>query len=112
MDSIKLGRLQSLAQRELSIWLLQQSRNDLLKDISIMEVRITNDLSFMTIYYSVFKKENLGTYKETLERYSAEIRKMLASKIKARKMPELIFKYDESLAYGNHIDELLNSIKK
>lgn len=112
MDKIKLGRLESLAQRELSLWLLGQSRDEALKRISVMEVRITNDLSFMTIFYTVFKEENIKKYEELLEKYKVEIRKHLASKIKARKMPELVFKYDESLAYGNHIDELINSLKK
>ena len=27
-------------------------------------------------------------------------------------MPELIWKFDESLAYGNHIDDILNELKK
>jgi ribosome-binding factor A len=36
----------------------------------------------------------------------------LAKKIRnVRKIPELVFKYDEALAYGNHIDQLLKTIK-
>ena len=36
----------------------------------------------------------------------------LAKKIKnIRKIPELVFSYDEALAYGNHIDKLLKEIK-
>jgi len=27
-------------------------------------------------------------------------------------MPELVFKHDEALEYGNHIDKLLSEIKK
>ena len=66
----------------------------------------------MTIFYTAFRKEKLGEYEEMLDEYNSKIRQMLAGKIKARKMPELIFKYDESLAYGNHIEDVLNSINK
>jgi ribosome-binding factor A len=27
-------------------------------------------------------------------------------------MPELIFKYDEALDYGNHINEIINKLNK
>ena len=49
---------------------------------------------------------------KALEESNGYLRSALAKKIKARKMPELIFKFDESLAYGNHIDELLNEYHK
>ena len=29
-----------------------------------------------------------------------------------RKTPELRFKYDESLTYGNHINEVIENLKK
>ncbi len=112
MPNIKLKRLESLALRELSLWLIEQSKDDRLKEISITEVRITNDLSYMTIFYTAFRKEKLALYSEMLDEYNSKIRQMLASKIKARKMPELIFKYDESLAYGNHIEDVINSLNK
>ena len=112
MANLKLKRLESLAQRELSLWLLNQSKNDSLKEISVTEIRITNDLSYMYIYYTVFKQERLDFYQELLEEYKILIRKTLASKIKARKMPELIFKYDESLNNGNRIEEIIDNLNK
>lgn len=112
MANLKLKRLESLALRELSLWLIQQSKSDKLKEISITEVRITNDLSYMTIFFSAFKQNEMGTYLEELEHNKSLIRQVLASKIKARKMPELIFKVDSSLNYGNHIEEIINNLNK
>ena len=38
------------------------------------------------------------------------LRSELAKKLKARKMPELIFKHDEALEYGNKINDILASL--
>ena len=95
--SLSLKRMESTALRELSIILNREAKNELLKHVTITEVRITNDLSYMTVFYT----ESNGY-----------LRSALAKKLNARKMPELIFKLDESLAYGNHIDELLNEYHK
>ena len=110
MNQIKLKRLESLSLRELSLWFLNKSKDDDLKEVSVTAIKITNDLSYMTIYYTCYNKEKQSHYAEALEGYKAQIRSYLASKIGARKMPELNFKYDESLDYGNHIDDLIKKI--
>ena len=51
-------------------------------------------------------------YEKALNDCKGYIRSTLAKKLKARKMPDLIFKHDEALEYGNHINELLASINK
>ena len=108
---ISLQRLESNALRELSIILRQDAKNKHLSSVTVTEVRITNDLSYMTIFYTFYqgKEEN---YQEALESCKGYLRSELAKKLKARKMPELIFKRDTSLDYGNHIDDILVEIHK
>lgn len=108
---ISVKRLESLALRELAILLRTDAKNQKLSNITITEVRITNDLSFMTIYYT-FYQGKVENYQQALENCKGYIRSELAKKLKARKMPELIFKHDEALEYGNHINELLASLNK
>lgn len=107
--SIQLERLESNALRELAILLRQDAKNQKLSNITVTEVRITRDLSYMTIYYTFYqgKEEN---YQKALEDCKGYLRSSLAKKLKARKMPELIFKRDTSLDYGNHIDDILVEI--
>lgn len=107
--SLSLKRLESTALRELSILLSRNTKNKNLNNVTITDVKITNDLSFMTVYYTFYqgKEEN---YQEAFENAKSYIRMELAKRIKARKMPELIFKRDSSLDYGNHINDLLKSI--
>ena len=109
--SIQLKRLEKLALKELSIILEGEAKNPYLHFITVTEVRITNDLSFMTIYYTFYQgdKEKI---EKALEESNSFLRSALAPRINARKMPELIFKYDTSLEYGNHIEKILMDLEK
>ena len=106
---ISLARLESNALRELALILRQDAKNKHLSNVTVTEVRITNDLSYMTIYYTLYqgKEEN---YQKALEDCKGYLRSTLAKKLNARKMPELIFKRDTSLDYGNHINDLIVGI--
>ena len=108
---LSLKRLESLALRELSIMFRTDAKNQHLSNITVTEVRITNDLSYMTIYYT-FYQGKVENYEKALNECKGYIRSQLAKKLKARKMPDLVFKYDETLQYGNHIEQLLSEIKK
>ena len=48
--------------------------------------------------------------KDALEESKTYLRHELAKRLNARKMPELIFKYDEALEYGNHMNEVISSL--
>ena len=109
--SLSLKRMESTALRELSIILNREAKNELLKHVTITEVRITNDLSYMTVFYTFYQGKN-EDYVKALEESNGYLRSALAKKLNNKKMPELIFKFDESLAYGNHIEELLNEYHK
>ncbi|RIA77997.1 ribosome-binding factor A [Anaeroplasma bactoclasticum] len=106
---ISLARLESNALRELAIILRNDAKNKHLSNVTVTEVRITNDLSYMTVYYTFYqgKEEN---YQKALEDCKGYLRSALAKKLNARKMPELIFKRDTSLDYGNHINDLIVGI--
>ena len=106
---ISLARLESNALRELALILRQDAKNKHLSNVTVTEVRITNDLYYMTIYYTFYqgKEEN---YQKALEDCKGYLRSTLAKKLNARKMPELIFKRDTSLDYGNHINDLIVGI--
>ena len=106
---ISLARLESNALRELALILRQDAKNKHLSNVTVTEVRITNDLSYMTIYHTFYqgKEEN---YQKALEDCKGYLRSTLAKKLNARKMPELIFKRDTSLDYGNHINDLIVGI--
>lgn len=113
--SITIERLASLIQRELAIIVNEVIKNGKIGYINLTEVKVTNDLSFATVYYTILSddKDIIKLADEIIEEKKVQIRMELAKKIRnVRKIPNLVFKYDEALAYGNHIDGLLKSINK
>jgi ribosome-binding factor A len=112
--SITTERLASLIQRELASIVNLEVKDKSFGYINLTEVKVTKDLSFATVYYTILSDDPkvIERAKEAIEQSKVTIRMELAKKIKnIRKIPELIFKYDEALAYGNHIDKILKTIK-
>ncbi len=112
--SVTIERLASLIQRELAGIINREVKDKSFGYINLTEVKVTKDLSFATIYYTILKDEDDMQKKaqNALDDSKATIRMELAKKIRnVRKIPDLIFKFDEALAYGNHIDEILKKLK-
>ena len=110
--SIKIERLNHAIQEEISMILMREVKDENIKFVTITGVDTTNDLSFSKIYYTVLDKEKLEKTEEALEKASPFIRSKLARRIEIRHTPELKFIYDSSIAYGEHIDEIIERIKK
>lgn len=116
MSEKRMGRIEEEIKRIVSNIIAYEVKNPNIKGIiSVTSVSVSNDLKYANIYISVFdKKQDADTLSSnviiTLNKSKGFIRKELASKIKLRYTPELIFKIDNSMIYGSHIDELLNKI--
>lgn len=110
--SIKIERLNHVIQEEISKILMLEVKDENIKFITITGVDTTNDLSFSKIYYTVLNKDKKQEAQEALEKASSFIRTKLAASIDIRHTPELRFIYDTSIAYGEHIDELIEKIKE
>lgn len=78
--------------------------------VTITEVEVTKELENATIYYTSLN-DNKEQVAEGLDRAKGLIRSEVAKEIRLRKAPELEFKYDSSIEYGNKIESLLNEIK-
>ena len=110
--SIKIERLNHVIQEEISMILMKEVKDEDIKFVTITGVETTNDLSFSKVYYTVLNKDKIKEAEEALERASSFIRTKLANSIEVRHTPELRFIYDTSIAYGEHIDELIEKIKE
>ena len=73
--------------------------------VSITDVELTKDLQDAKVYFTSLEDKD-----KTLEILNQNIHMLkneIASRMKIRKIPNLIFKYDESLDNYNKIEELL-----
>lgn len=111
--SVRVLRVEKIIERNLSTILLNEAHNELLKYVSVTKVSLNNDMSVANVWYTVLGNEGeIEATKEALHKSVGFLRSALAKELDLRKTPELRFKYDESLSYGNHISEILNNLKK
>lgn len=114
MPNYRVGRVSQEIQKEVNDILRKEVRDPRVQDITITDVDVTGDLQQATIYYSTLEedKEKLKETQTGLDKATGLVRKELGNRLSLYKTPELKFARDESIAYGNRIDELLNQIKE
>lgn len=110
--NIKTERLNHAIQEEISMILMREIKDEAIKFVTITGVETTTDLSFSKVYYTVLDDTKKEETKESLERAASFIRTKLAERIEIRHTPELKFIYDTSIAYGNHIEKIIEEIKE
>ena len=111
MNNLKVLKVSSEIQRALMEIIFSEAKDSLLKDITITNCRVTNDLSFCKVYFtSLSDTSHKDLEKELNDDTSKYLRSELAKKIDLRKTPELKFCYDESIEYGNKIENIINKI--
>lgn len=112
MNPIKIERYNDLFVKEISIILQTEVKDQNIRFVTITDVDITNDLSFAKVYFTVLNKEYLEVTKKSLNRASSFIRSKLSERIDIRHTPQLQFIYDESIAYGEKIEKILDQINE
>ena len=112
MTNIKIERLNHAIQEEISIIMLREVKDEDLKFVTITGVDTTSDLSFSKVYYTILDESKKSVISEKLEKASPFIRKELAHRVEVRHTPELKFVYDTSIEYGNHIESIIENLKK
>lgn len=112
MNKIKIERLNHAFQEEISMILMREVKNKELKFVTITGVETTSDLSFAKVYYTILDESKKELVEETLQKASSFIRTKLAERVEIRHTPELKFLYDTSIAYGEHMDKIMEEIKE
>ena len=81
--------------------------------VTITDVDVTNDYSYATIYVSFLgKDERKQAGLKALNRAKGFIRSSLSKRLTIRKVPELIFKLDDSLEKGERIESIISRINQ
>lgn len=105
-------RLEKIIIREVST-ILMNSKDERLRFVIVTNAHLTGDLQIATIYYTIIgSNEQKESTMKNLEDAKGYVRSSLGKVLKVKKIPELIFKYDESLEYGNKIESILKGLNK
>ncbi len=108
---MKIERLESDLKKEISHILSTEIKNNTINFVTITGCKITNDLSYAKVYFTVLNDDKKEEIAKELQKASKFIRGRIAEKINVRHTPEIIFKYDDSIEYGNRIEEKLKEIQ-
>lgn len=110
MANIRIERLESTFQEELSMILMTELKDEDIRFVTITGCDITSDLSFAKVYVTVLDEEKRKEIIEKLNNAASFIRGKLSERVEIRHTPELKFIYDESIAYGEKIEKIIEEI--
>ena len=114
MGTVRQQKFGRLIQKELSD-IFQRDQRGFLGNtfITIVEVRVSPDLSLAKVYISMMLAKDKKAVLDKLDQHKREIRKALGDRIRnqARIVPQLAFFIDEVEEKAQRMDELINSLK-
>ncbi|UQS83500.1 30S ribosome-binding factor RbfA [Bombilactobacillus thymidiniphilus] len=108
----RIGRVEQEIQREVNDILLKRVRDPRVSGVTITGVDVTGDLQQATIYFSILSDTASSASKALagLNKAKGLIRRELGQRLTIYKTPELFFKQDDSIRYGEHIDQLIRQL--
>lgn len=108
--SLKTDRIASSFIKEISYILAREIKDKDINFVTITDCKVTSDLSFAKIYYTVLNSDRKAETQNALKNASGFIRKQLMDRVDIRHIPELTFTYDESIEYATKIENIIEKI--
>ncbi len=109
--SIPQQRVAEQIQSILSTLLLREVSDPRLKQVTVTSVKLDVEMQFATIQVNALGDESRqDEVMAGLERAKGFLRREVSKRLKIRNAPELSFKWDESLEYGEHMIQLLKKL--
>ena len=111
MASNRINRINEEIQKELSS-LLRSVKDPRVQDcmISITRVETTPDLRYTKVYVSFLQSEKADEAMKGLKSAAGYLRRQLGTNLRLRYAPEIVWSLDDSITYGAHMLELINSL--
>lgn len=111
MSTKKQQRVAEQIQEILSSLIQLEVRDPRLQGLTIMDVEIDRELMYATVYVnSLLGEESREEVMKGLQAATGFLRRELASQIHLRHVPELRFRWDETLSRAEHIEKILDSL--
>ena len=100
-------RISAELRREVAVLVHAAVREHALPSVSVSEVEVTRDLDMATIYVTALVGDESKEAVSALNELAKEFRRDLSRSMKLRRVPELRFRYDDSVDKGERIELLL-----
>ncbi|MBM7694662.1 ribosome-binding factor A [Peribacillus deserti] len=111
--SLRANRVGEQMKKELSEVIGRKIKDPRIGFVTVTDVEVTGDLQQAKVFISVLgdEEQRQNTLKG-LAKAKGFIRSEIGQRIRLRKTPEIFFEFDESVDYGNRIENLLTQINK
>ncbi len=104
-------RVSDQMKQEIADILMRKIKDPRVGFVTVTEVDLADDLRNAKVFVSVYGAEKAATLKG-LDSASAYIRSELGKRMRMKYIPELLFRFDDSVERGAHINELLHEIQE
>ncbi|MGQ7372909.1 30S ribosome-binding factor RbfA [Streptococcus suis] len=100
--------------REVNEILQKKVRDPRVQGVTITDVQMVGDLSMAKVYYTIMSNLASDNRKAQtgLEKATGTIKRELGRKLTLYKIPDLVFEKDQSIEYGNKIDQMLRALEQ
>ncbi|KAF1008580.1 MAG: Ribosome-binding factor A [Luteibacter sp.] len=106
-DFKRTDRVSAELRREIGLLVHAAVRDHGLPSVSVSDVETTKDLDVATVWVTALMPEKSVEAVKALKELAKEFRRELSRTMRLRRVPELRFKYDESVDRGERIETLL-----
>jgi ribosome-binding factor A len=103
----RTDRVNAELRRELGTLVHTLVRDHALPQASVSDVEVTRDLDVATVWVTALQPERSAEVVKALKEAAKDLRRELSHTMRMRRVPELRFKYDDSVDKGERIEELL-----
>ena len=104
--------MQDLFREEISVIIQQEIKDPGIGFITILDVKMTEDLKYAKVLYSVYgSEEERDKTVEALRRAKGYIKHLLGTRVKLKFMPEITFVLATGQEKLDRIDELLKKVE-
>lgn len=113
-NSFRIDRVGMELKREVNEILQKKVRDPRVQGVTITDVQMVGDLSSAKVFYTILSDLASDNKKaqEGLEKAKGTIKRELGKQLTLYKIPDLTFVKDQSIAYGNKIDQMLRDLDK
>ncbi len=111
MEFLRSHRVGEQIHKEISALLVKGLKDPRIGFVTITAVEVTPDLHLARVFYSVLGDDKAkASTQKGLESSIPYIRRQIGKQLRMKYTPDLLFKFDASLEYGNRIESLLKDI--
>lgn len=107
----RTDRVAEQLKQELALLVQGEVKDPRLGMVTISGAKVSRDLSYADIYFTLLGEndpERVRENRRILKHAAGFLRSRVAQRMKLRHVPELRFHYDESVARGNELSQLID----